>query len=245
MQCIDYGRSFITTAGPGNAPRFWVESRCRIVDEQDQSCIDYYQCGSCKSEHTFAPSGLMKDPNYDFLPVFGPNDSVVFHIFLACDSDVYDTVIDHDEREPWGGIRLDGVREAEPLERLDTNEQILDATDKCLPIVAQTCIRDASTRMRAIIECPVKTMNMDRDKCIYQVDTGPVLFPDLTQRCGPKKATTLDLAFVAFNVPHFADFVIQRRTPVVVDGKEVCKCMHYSEVISLEARNTLFAIGQL
>ena len=53
MICLDYGLSFINTVGNGNAPRFWVESRCRIVDNTDGSFSDYYQCGSCKSERTF------------------------------------------------------------------------------------------------------------------------------------------------------------------------------------------------
>ena len=36
-----------------------------------QTIYGYYQCGSCKSEHTFAEKNLFINPNYDFLPVFG------------------------------------------------------------------------------------------------------------------------------------------------------------------------------
>ncbi|HIE29247.1 TPA: hypothetical protein EYP66_18400 [Candidatus Poribacteria bacterium] len=48
-----------------------MESRCRLIDDTDGTFTDYYQCGSCKSEHTFAEKNLFQDPNYDFLPVFG------------------------------------------------------------------------------------------------------------------------------------------------------------------------------
>ena len=75
---------------------------------------------------------------------------------------------------------------------------------------------------RAIIECPVKTMNMDEQADIYQVDTGMVLFPDLSKRCDRQKIETFSLAFVAFNAPHFADFVIEKPTPIIKDGVEDC-----------------------
>ena len=78
MNCLDYGLSFINSVGNGNAPRFWVESRCRLIDDTDGSFNDYYQCGSCKSEHTFAEKDLFINPNYDFLPVFSEEYIAVF-----------------------------------------------------------------------------------------------------------------------------------------------------------------------
>ena len=37
MNCLDYGLSFINSVGNGNAPRFWVESRCRLIDDTDEA----------------------------------------------------------------------------------------------------------------------------------------------------------------------------------------------------------------
>jgi hypothetical protein len=53
----------------------------------------------------------------------------------------------------------------------------------------------------------------------------------------------LSLAFIAFNAPHFADFVIEQPTPVVDDGQEKCRIYHYSNPISVSARNILLALG--
>ena len=78
MKTLDYGSSFIGSTGPGNAVRFWVESHTRIVNEENGQTEDYYQCGSCKSEHTFAEKGLFMENNHDFIPVFGPHWSVIF-----------------------------------------------------------------------------------------------------------------------------------------------------------------------
>ena len=60
------------------------------------------------------------------------------------------------------------------------------------------------------MEYPVKTMNTNRANDIYQVDTGPVAFPDLSQRHA-RHVDALSLAFVVFNAPHFADFVLEAR----------------------------------
>ena len=71
---------------------------------------------------------------------------------------------------------------------------------------------------------------------MYQVDTGPVVFPDLTQH----RARHIDgiaLAFVVFNAPHFADIV--REVPTAVGSEQV---HHYSEILSLEAANRVYAV---
>jgi hypothetical protein len=65
--------------------------------------------------------------------------------------------------------------------------------------------------------------------------------PDLTKRFEPPIAS-LRLAFVAFNAPHFADFVVEQPTPVMIDGREQCKVYHYSRPFSLPAANRLFAL---
>ena len=76
--CLDYGRSFINTKGPSNAPRFWIESRCLITDPATGETVQYYQTGSCKSENTFGEKDLFTTPNYDFMPIFSDSERLVF-----------------------------------------------------------------------------------------------------------------------------------------------------------------------
>ena len=78
---------------------------------------------------------------------------------------------------------------------------------------------------------------------MYQVDTGPIAFPNLKLRCKPT-IDCLRLAFIVFNTPHFADFVIEQPTNVTKDNNELCKVYHYSDPFSLKARNTVFAVGK-
>lgn len=238
--CLDYGRSFICNPSSANAVRFWVESRTTLIDDRTGTSTDYYQCGSCKSENTFAERNLFVKDNYDFLPIFGGGDWLLFRRTARLNPG-YPQVAKAEK--VWGVpiLRLHGAPSATVL---DTWEKIRDATAAGIPIVTQTEISNPDTGLRAIIECPTKTMNISLNKKLYQVDTGPVAFPDLTKRY-ERQIECLSLAFIAFNAPHFADFVIEQPTPVIEDGKELCKIHHYSGPISLPAKNVIFAHGKI
>jgi len=242
MNVIDYGASFIHGTVPENRVRFWVESRTRIIDEMRGTTEDYYQCGACKSEETFAEKGLFKQDNYDFLPVFGPSDGVVFRRFARAAPGG-----DYRQMAPtvaWWGDLVYRIKPGKPAHILDSNDMVRKATHAALPIVVQTEIWNKETSMRAIIEYPVKTMNIHDDKNMYQVDTGPVAFPDLSKRCD-QTVESISLAYIAINAPHFADFVIETRTPIVEEGKTLCETYHYSELKSFPAKNALYCIGDL
>lgn len=239
-RCLDYGRSFICHPGPENAVRFWVESRTTIIDPKNNTSTDYYQCGSCKSENTFAEHDLFKADNYDFLPVFGPEHALVFRRHAGL-SPNYRQV--HKHRPPWASPQL-RLCEAVPVTLLDTWEKVHAATAAGLPIVTQTEIVDAATGLHAVIECPTKTMNISLPHKSYQVDTGPIAFADLSKAYNPQ-IDCLRLAFIAFNAPDFADFVVEQPTPVVKEDKELCKVYHYSQPFSSPAKNNLFALGIL
>lgn len=227
----DYGRSYVMTAGgSGNQPVFWLESRCRVIDPSGET-RDYYQCASCKSENTFADKDLFMENNYDFLPVFADKEAVIFRRGLPA-VDNYRSVV---PLSPWG--------QATPLVRtakmkvLSTPDEIVKAIAAGLPIVSQTELRDPETGRRAIIECPIKTMNMNSGRRIYQVDTGPVILPDLQAKPEAWSAS-LRLAFIAFNAPDWADFVICNPVPVAGETK----AFHYKERLHFTARNILLAL---
>jgi hypothetical protein len=235
LPCLDYGRSFICNLADFNRVRFWVESRTVLIDGDKQ--LEFYQCGSCKSENTFAEKDLFLADNYDFLPILGDGHWLVFRRKASLNP-AYRTV--KPTADLWGEPVLK-LRWASKPVALDTWETIRDVTATATPIVARTELTDAQTGLKAIIECPVKTMNISIDKSLYQVDTGPVALPDLSRRFEPA-IDCLRLAFVAFNAPDFADFVVEQPTPVV-EGDEVrCQVHHYSQPFSLPARNTLLAL---
>lgn len=236
MDPIDYGRSFLQGKWSENRVRFWIESRTRIIDPERATPIDYYQCASCKSENTFAPKDLFHKDNYDFLPIFGPDDGVTFRRKAWLNPN-YRQV--RKATQMWEGQTYKIVR-PRTVRLLRSNRDIREATHAGLPIVAQTEISDPRTRLRAIIEFPVKTMNIHDTKDLYQVDTGPIALPDLSKRYA-QPAESLRLAFVAFNAPASADFVMEEPTPLTEAGREVARVFHYSRLETLPAANRLFA----
>ena len=232
MTPLDYGRSFILGNGPENEVRFWVESRTRIIDETSGQREDYVQVGSCKSEHTFAQENLLHEDNYDFLPVFGLEWSVVYRRH----ADLRDRYREIRRSQAWWNGQQYRLIVGREVEELTSEAAVREATYAAVPIVAQTQVRNEETGLQAIMEYPVKTMNTNRANDLYQVDTGPVAFPDLSQRRA-RHVDTLALAFVVFNAPHFADFVLEAPTRV---GDE--QVYHYSKRVSLAAVNRLYAV---
>jgi hypothetical protein len=239
--CLDYGRSFICNTGQYNAVRLWIESRTTIIDTNSGKTTEYLQCGSCKSEDTFASKNLFFKDNYNFLPIFGGGQVLVFRRHV----DVRDSYrIIKPMTQMWGGDPVIRRIGAAKWTELTTFEKIRDATAAGIPIVTQTEIYNEATGLKAILECPCKTMNISHVKKVYQVDTGPIALPDLTRRYEPEIAC-LSLAFIAFNTSDFADFVIEDVTPVVVDGKEAAKVYHYSRLLTLSSKNKILALAKI
>ncbi len=254
--CIDFGRSFINGNGSAavgkdnpthNDPRFWIESVVRLVDERDPTAATYFQCGSCKSENTFTakgPGDLFMEGNYDFIPVFGLADMLIFRRKAFMDVTPYKSIIRASDNQPWGRPDVHLVT-SEKVRRLDTFQEFVEASRAFLPIVGKTAIANRETGQRAEIEYPVKTINIHYNPDVIQIDTGPVVYPDISHRCD-SWAQSLSLAFIAYETrtSAFADFILEKPTPIEIGGKEVCRVIHYSHRLSIPADNTLWVMEE-
>lgn len=243
--CIDYGNSFYCNTAKFNSVRMWIESRTTIIDTKSGISTVYYQGASCKSEDTFAEKDLFLRDNYDFLPIFGGGKVLVFRRYnnkRGEGSHPYRTI--RKMEEMWGDNPVIYSPAPKIVTELDTWEKIRDATAAGIPIVTQTKLKNSDTGLTAIIECPCKTMNISHPKKMYQVDTGPVALPDLSMNY-EIQIDCLSLAFIAFNKPHFADFVIESPTPIIEGGNDVATVYHYSKIVSMTAENTIFALGKI
>lgn len=251
--CIDYGKSFFCNTAEFNSVRMWIESRTTIFDTNTGITNVYYQGASCKSEDTFAEKNLFYKDNYDFLPIFGNGKVLIFRRYSDKREVVYPsgnniTKMPYREirkmEDTWGANPVIYTPAPQNVTELDTWKKIRDATAAGIPIVTQTELKNNDTGLTAIVECPCKTLNISHPKKMYQVDTGPVAYPDLSINY-EIQIDCLNLAFIAFNKPHFADFVIEAPTPIIKGGKEVAKVYHYSKIISMTTENKIFALEVL
>lgn len=233
--CLDYRRSFICGTAELNAVRFWIESRTTIFDSATNESSVFFQCASCKSENTFGEKDLFLADNYDFMPILGEAQWLIFRRHARMDPPRYRST--YELPHPWGAPRF-LTHEGSNVQVLKTWEEIRDATAQGVPLVSQTELVNPDRSLKAVIECPIKTMNISLEKKMYQVDTGPIAFPDLKQNTD-RLIDRLSLAFVAFNQDDFADFVIEQPTPVIESNEEVCRIYHYSNPISLSATNRI------
>ena len=234
---IEYGRSFVQGKAKWNRVRFEIESRTRIFDDRTGGHEDFYQCASCKGEQTFAPHDLFSPDNFNFLVVFGDQNNIQFRRTAHLNPE-YRQVIK--TKKMWEG-HVVSLRAPRSSRLLPTTEAIRQATHEGSCLVAQTEIANPALGLRAIVEFPIKTMNVYDGKDLYQVDTGPVAYPDLSQRY-TRLVDSISLAFVAFNKPTDADFIIEGETPIMQFGREVARVHHYGRTVSVPVRNRVFAI---
>lgn len=237
LPVLDYGRSFVCGTAQFNRVRFWVESRTVLFDGSQRH--EFLQFGSCKSENTFGEKDLFYADNYDFLPILASDGHwLIFRRKNRLTAE-YRSI----KKEVWGTADLK-LKFGRQVRTLDSFDAIAAATAEGVPLVSRTELFDEQSGLRAIIEAPVKTINIQPDRRMYQVDTGPLGLPDLSRRYDPP-IDCLRLAFVAFNAREFADFVVEQPTAIVDEGQERAVVLHYANPISLPAKNSLLALQQI
>ncbi len=233
MQVLDYSRSFVTfvTKGRGNCARLQIESQCAITAGGHTSIYLFF--ASCKSENTFAPKNLFSADNYDFCGIFSAEEYAIFRTKSVHHAGWKEQGLWADRFEDVHQhlVRVEGRELATPAE-------MVRASLDNVPLVGRVELASADGSCSAALEFPIKTMNANDIETIYQVDTGPLAFPDFSLPA-QRQIERLLPAYVAYNAPHFADFVLQQ--PFMVPaGTEVT---HYGKLLSLPARTAVNALS--
>ena len=120
-------------------------------------------------------------------------------------------------------------------------------TANLVPMIQQTEVQGAEgTGLRAVFECPIKTMNIAHETDmadhhpprVWQTDTGPLAVPDLFHR-HENPADGVSLGYIAINnlQPGNADFVVEQSVPI---GEE--KVMHFGAPFTLKAKSRLLCV---
>ena len=235
----DFSGSFVTfvTKGRGNLARLQVESRCVLIGENTGEKLEYFQYASCKAENTYAPEDLFQDPNYDFSGIFSRDEYAIFRTHLPDAGNYAERGLIANRFEEV----IFQVRAAAATRTLASPAEIVEATLQGRPLIGRTEILTPDNSVRAILEYPIKTMNVNDQTEKFQVDTGPLAFPDfLSPALG--RIHRMELAYVAWNRPQEAYFVIQRPTAVSSGGQDVAQVCHYSEIRRMPAVNQVLTM---
>jgi hypothetical protein len=245
MQVIDFARSFLTfrvdvlkqppttfTHEPIvtlNNARILLECRCVITDKPTARTEEFVLGASCKTERVGPDRDIWVQPNADFAPVFSKRQFLTIKTYdrvgrqlpfyppsNGLQSDRHSGLV----AEAFDNVRIDLARTEG--ETLSSAKAIIDSILNNDPQVAHTTYE--TDRYLVELQYPIKTINASEREGIYQTDTGPILFPDLS-RDWDELIDGMQLAYSAFNCPDWIEFIVRVPTPI----NEEISVYHYSQ----------------
>lgn len=259
VQAIDYSASFlmfridalkqhnpitVTHKLPTslNNARMQLDSRCWIVDRETGKRVDYVLAASCKTERVGVESGIWTMPNADYMPIASDDHFLAIKTF------------DRADKRPPLEPPLTGVQSerqvfkiSEAFDKVQVHlrcsqgvvledvDAIIEATFANEKMVARTTLR--SDQYEAVIEYPVKLMNVNEREKIYQTDTGPHILPNLDAP-EPMAIESLEVAYSAFNCTEWIEFIVRDRSRIVDD----VDVYHYCRSVRADATNEVIRL---
>ncbi len=191
---------------------------------------DYFLVASCKGEDTYGKGNLFLIPSYDFCMIYSMDEFMIIRTHYNAERD--NTTVGYNRvhfLDVHFNIRMKDAN------ILKYNEEIISATFANHVLNGYTEIHDSNGKYHAMIEFPIKTMNVNNIDNMYQVDTGPILLPDFA--IAKHMIECFKLAYVAFNRTDEVYFVIQEPTPITEGSNE--KVSFYSKVICMDSKNLI------
>ena len=247
IEITDFSNSYMTWNAPadlndkrkpghmpwGNSARILIDARCTIIDEKNETVEELFLVAPCRTEWMYRETEMIQNPSGEYRVIFSQDRQLYVGKKIA-----EETARGKSTSTSWFTSLVFDIDLA-PAKVLETNEAVVEATVKRVPIVAKTEIVNAEKGLRAMIEYPIRTMNFHEERQRFQVDTGPLIFPDfhlddelLIDRC--------KLAHTVYNNFTYAEFVCKQPTPIFnADGKEVASAYHYSDYHELQVTNTM------
>ena len=248
-QVRDYSRSFAvnTSARYGNefnSCRTQLLATCSLIDEADNN-REFFLGKECIGEYMYQESGIAQVPTAEVCSIFSSQDSSLLKKFANHADDIVQAGEMAVARKGFDGsyanwTSLDFVQKWRTARRLESVEAIIEATLEGEPMVGRTIVTTQNGR-EAVLEYPIPYMNVHPLDRRFQVDVGPILFPQ-TNFTTTWMVERMQLAYVMFNELNSAEFAL--RVPTRVVAKKPEETLHYSHIIKMKATHQLFGLGE-
>jgi hypothetical protein len=257
---IDFGASYMTWTPhdpAGNIARIQLDAACTLADPASGDEETYYLIAPCRSERMYADGPLYTMPNYEFCGIWTERALLFLRTHWTSERDHREYGETGPPPARFREVRLD-VRTFPRTAPLSSPAEIVEATLQNRPLIGRTELQDPASGARAVLEYPVKTINVARHPDRFQVDTGPLLAPDFVSGVsgasgapeGPegrgsregRPIERFEVAHVVYNRLDRAELILRRPVPVGPAGGaagDAPATTDYSEVRILSARNTL------
>ncbi len=251
MAAIDFSRSFLTfridtlkkppqtvSHKPPyslNNARIQLDCVCDITEIATNVTQRFVMGVNCKTERVGVTSEIWLKPNADFVPVVSQDQFLNLKTYAFIGQEQGITLYGHNTQQPdrQTGTTQDAFDSLTIQVHVTSGQQLTDPKEIIAATYAHeplSAVTEYSTdRYRVVLHYPVKTFNVNERDDVYQTDTGPVLWPDLSREPADLIAG-LNMAFTAFNCPEWIEALV--RVPTDVPGGQ--KVYHYSESIRLD-----------
>jgi hypothetical protein len=218
----------------GNSVRIQIDAACTITDESNGGRETFYLIAPCRKEWMYRETGLIMEPGAEYRAIFDRDRQL----------DVAMSAHLHGDRplpsSTAGFTSLVFEISTLPATPLESDTEIVRATGGNAPIVARTSIENTERGLTALLEYPVRTMNYHPERRRFQVDTGPLIFADLSRETA-HPIEHCRLAHSVYNTLDYAEFTCRPTDPHATDAPGAIAHFHYSEIHCLPATHTLFA----
>lgn len=266
MRMIDFGNSYMTWIVPhnpndkrvpghmpwDNSARILLDACCTITDTATGVSDDFYLVAPCRTEWMYRDEYLFQIPSGEYREIFSATRRLSLGNRMTVEGPAPRSIPALVEQPVEGvpvvtaGLRslTFAVRTFPEVTTLEDDASVVAATQANLPLGARTEIWDDARGLRATLEYPIKTMNIQAERRRFQVDTGPLIVPDLAAQ-EEHWMDRFSLAHIIYNTFDRAEFICRRPTPIERDGREVASVQHYSDVRVYPARTVLLCAGTL
>ncbi len=224
-----------------NNARIQIESSCKIRDRATGVAQTFVLGASCKTEYVGIDRDIWTEPNADFCIILSDESFLILKSWDCNNKGVmrYPASLGEQPERQSGHVADTYERAAINLRQVAAREligaeAIVQATLADELLVGR-CAYHLYNRYDIEIDFPIKTMNANEREWIYQVDTGPILFPDLSAD-NNSWIDSFRLAYVAFNREDWAEFILQAPTPL----SDSISVNHYSRTAQMNTQNTIF-----
>ena len=239
----DFANSYLTFTVPNelNTARIQLDARCVLTDNRAGTMEEFFLISPCQGERMYETSNHFLTPNYEFKGIWSRTEYVLIRTFAEHDPQRANEWDAGEIATRFAEVKID-VRALPDAQALTTEAEITRATLENRALVAHTHLNSPDRQYSAVLEYPIKTMNVVKSTNRFQVDTGPLLFPDFeaAQNSPQRRAIEkFSLAFTVYNTFDGAEFVLWQPTSVG-DGTQV---RHYSKAVPMPARHEIFSGG--
>lgn len=247
VSILDYCRSFAinTSAKNGeenNTCRTQLLSRCSLPDDTGRQ-RDYFLGKECIGEYMYQDGGIAQVPTAEVCVIFNVDESSLLKKFANHQYDVIQAGELTVARKGFDGsyanwTALRFIHRRSPAHLLKSVDAIIEATLAGKPLIGRTTLATGAGT-KAVLEYPISYMNVHPPEGRFQVDVGPILYPDGSSTA-ELMVQRFHLAYVMYNELDEAEFAL--RLPTRVSESVQGETLHYSKIITTPVRHELFSL---